>query len=290
MRRRLAGPGAGWRFDNVGLRMRGLVMESEVQTGQRLFSDIEAGAGHPSGSPRLSPDGFASVGSFEAERSLVPRSRDPLGVALAELLELRGMLQSELARRAGISQAHVSRLIRGENGASPAAIRRLAQALEVEPAHFLDFRLDAVMRVVEDTPGLLDELFEESLSHAERAAWGSVVRTDESFGTALRSLIGQEGVRIEELAEDAELAPRYVASLVERGAVVRSVELIEAVARALDVPPEHFLEFRTALLRDWLRDDPERLDGLYVRLCGTARATDGRAHAASGANGSIATR
>ena len=290
MRRRFADPGAGWRLDNVGLRMRGLVTESEVQTGQRLFADSEAGAGHPSRSRRLSPDGFASVGSFEAERSPVPRSREPLGVALVELLELRGMIQSELARGAGISQAHVSRVIRGENGASPAAIRRLAGALGVEPAHFLDCRLDAVMRVAEDAPGLLDELFEESLSHAERAVWGSVVRTGEPFGAALRSLIGQRGVRIEELAEDAELAPCYVASLVERGSAVRSVELIEAVARALDIPPEHFLEFRTALLRDWLRDDPERLDGLYVRLCGTARATGGRAQAASGANGSIATR
>ncbi|MEN6641743.1 MAG: ImmA/IrrE family metallo-endopeptidase [Armatimonadia bacterium] len=43
----------------------------------------------------------------------VPDSAVPPGDVLAELLEERGMTQTELARRAGLSKDHVSRIVRG---------------------------------------------------------------------------------------------------------------------------------------------------------------------------------
>lgn len=195
-------------------------------------------------------------------------SDEPLGVAVSDLMASRGLTQTALARCSGVSQTHISRVIHGQSAASTPLIEALATALGVAPTHFLDFRLDAVMRVVERSPCLLDELFEQSLSAVECRAWEALVHSKERLGQTVQSLVVQRGVTLDELGEDAELAPGHLRRIIERNAVVSSVELIERLARAIDVPPEYFLEYRAALLREWLREDPQRLDAVFSRLCG----------------------
>jgi transcriptional regulator with XRE-family HTH domain len=52
---------------------------------------------------------------------------------LAETRVDRGISQRELARRSGVSFAHISRIERGERAASVPALRRLAGALDISP-------------------------------------------------------------------------------------------------------------------------------------------------------------
>lgn len=51
-----------------------------------------------------------------------------------ELREQRFITQAELAERAGISEAHLSRLERGQHLARISTVRKIAGALAVEPS------------------------------------------------------------------------------------------------------------------------------------------------------------
>lgn len=51
--------------------------------------------------------------------------------ALQVIRERSGLSVSELARRSGVSQPHLSNLERGRRDASPATVKRLAVALDV---------------------------------------------------------------------------------------------------------------------------------------------------------------
>jgi transcriptional regulator with XRE-family HTH domain len=51
--------------------------------------------------------------------------------ALRVIRERSGLSVSELARRAGLSQPHLSNIEAGKRRASPAAVRQLAEALHV---------------------------------------------------------------------------------------------------------------------------------------------------------------
>jgi len=51
--------------------------------------------------------------------------------ALRVIRERSGLSISELARRAGLSQPHLSNIESGRRGASPAVVRALAQVLAV---------------------------------------------------------------------------------------------------------------------------------------------------------------
>lgn len=55
-------------------------------------------------------------------------------VGVRELREQRYLTLAELAERAGLSEAHLSRLERGQHRARISTVRRLAQALGVEPS------------------------------------------------------------------------------------------------------------------------------------------------------------
>lgn len=58
---------------------------------------------------------------------------------LKKLLAERGMTQTELARRTGLSTSYVSNLVNGERGRriGHVAYRRICQALDVGPLYFL---------------------------------------------------------------------------------------------------------------------------------------------------------
>ncbi len=58
-------------------------------------------------------------------------------IALAVIRSLGGLSQAELSRRANISQGHISGLESGDKAASPAMVRRLAEALGVPIASLI---------------------------------------------------------------------------------------------------------------------------------------------------------
>ena len=72
----------------------------------------------------------------------VPRSRRPArvllnAVAVWELLDRLDLSQNELARRCGISQGYMTRLMRGERSPSPRLRRRMQEVLGVDDFHVL---------------------------------------------------------------------------------------------------------------------------------------------------------
>jgi transcriptional regulator with XRE-family HTH domain len=59
-------------------------------------------------------------------------------------MEKAGITQVQLAALTGITQAHLSRLLRGERGWKPEHIERVCRALKIEPLKYL---ADEIMRV-----------------------------------------------------------------------------------------------------------------------------------------------
>jgi transcriptional regulator with XRE-family HTH domain len=69
----------------------------------------------------------------------------------------------ELAREAKLSDAHLSRVLRQaeHKTVSGDLVRRVAVALELEPAYFPETRLAVVVDEVKGHPRLRDRLFDE---------------------------------------------------------------------------------------------------------------------------------
>ena len=80
------------------------------------------------------------------------------GDELEELRRARGLSYRQLAAKAGLDAGYVCHLVKGRRGhqATDLTIERLANALDVEPAHFRDYRQ---RRVLEQLPDEVDELY-----------------------------------------------------------------------------------------------------------------------------------
>ena len=73
--------------------------------------------------------------------------------ALRVIRERSGLSISELARRAGLSQPHLSNLEAGRRRASPGVVRRLADALQVPLLALVPDDIDASGDAEADAPG-----------------------------------------------------------------------------------------------------------------------------------------
>lgn len=67
----------------------------------------------------------------ERERPEVPESQRIIGERIAHYRELQGWSRRELARRAGMDQAHLRRIELGEVGSPPPTFAKIAKALGV---------------------------------------------------------------------------------------------------------------------------------------------------------------
>jgi len=85
----------------------------------------------------------------------------PLAESLETLLAERAMSIRELARRAGTTSPHLSRIIRGVDQKRPsgALARRVAVALDLPPDHFAEARLATVLERLRADTGLRDEVY-----------------------------------------------------------------------------------------------------------------------------------
>jgi transcriptional regulator with XRE-family HTH domain len=90
--------------------------------------------------------------------------------------------------------------------------------------------------------------------------------SSEPFGDAIERLMNELGVTYRGLAAKTDLSAGYLNHLVHGNRPVPSNEVIERLAGALDVEPEHFREYRLRVITEKLERMPEMVDRLYKRL------------------------
>lgn len=79
--------------------------------------------------------------------------------------------------------------------------------------------------------------------------------TTDSFATEVRRLIDERGITLTALAEAAEVDHAHL-SRVLRGQKKPSIDLIQRVTRALQLPEDYFRERREAILADFFHTHP----------------------------------
>ena len=88
----------------------------------------------------------------------------------------------------------------------------------------------------------------------------------EPFGPTLERLMQEKGVTYRALAEQTTLSAGYLNHLVHGNRPVPSDDIVQRLAKALSVEPEHFREYRLRLITQRLEQMPELIDRLYRRL------------------------
>jgi|GEM_PF-1313520 len=100
-----------------------------------------------------------------------------LGTVVELLRQSKGWSQSELAERAGTTQATISRIEKGTNEPSPQVGRRIAEALDLRPSK--------LERIVENAEALARERAGAAPNGKNGAWWHGVLK-----GLAVAGLIG----------------------------------------------------------------------------------------------------
>ena len=90
--------------------------------------------------------------------------------------------------------------------------------------------------------------------------------SEEAFGPTVERLMTEGGVTYRGLAEKTGLSAGYLNHLVHGNRPVPSNEVVETLASALGVEPEHFREYRLRVITERLEAMPELIDRLYRRL------------------------
>ena len=90
--------------------------------------------------------------------------------------------------------------------------------------------------------------------------------SEDPFGTTIERLMEETGVTYRGLAAKTSLSAGYLNHLVHGNRPVPSNEVIDRLAGALGVEPEHFREYRLRVITDRLEQLPEMIDRLYKQL------------------------
>ena len=88
----------------------------------------------------------------------------------------------------------------------------------------------------------------------------------DSFGPSVERLMNETGVTYRALASKTSLSAGYLNHLVHGNRPVPSNDVVETLAKALDVEPEYFREYRLRVITQKLEAMPEMIDRLYKRL------------------------
>ena len=86
------------------------------------------------------------------------------------------------------------------------------------------------------------------------------------FGPTVERLMTETGVTYRALADKTNLSAGYLNHLVHGTRPVPSNDVVETLAAALGVEPEHFREYRLRVITQRLEEMPELIDRLYNRL------------------------
>jgi len=90
--------------------------------------------------------------------------------------------------------------------------------------------------------------------------------SEDPFGPTVERLMNETGVTYRALADKTKLSAGYLNHLVHGNRPVPSNDVVETLAGALGVEPEHFREYRLRVITDKLEAMPELIDRLYRRL------------------------
>ena len=90
--------------------------------------------------------------------------------------------------------------------------------------------------------------------------------SEEPFGATVESLMNESEVTYRELAAKTGLSAGYLNHLVHGNRPVPSNAVIDRLAAALGIEPDHFREYRMRVIADRLVESPELVDRLYRRL------------------------
>jgi transcriptional regulator with XRE-family HTH domain len=90
--------------------------------------------------------------------------------------------------------------------------------------------------------------------------------SEDRFGPTAIALMDENGVTYRGLAAKSGLSAGYLNHIMHGNRPVPANGVIERVAGALDVEPEHFLEYRLRVITERLEQMPELVDRLYRRL------------------------
>ena len=90
--------------------------------------------------------------------------------------------------------------------------------------------------------------------------------SEEDFGRTIERLMEEAGLTYRGLAAKTGLSAGYLNHLVHGNRPVPSKDVVERLATALGVEPEHFREYRLRVIADRLEEMPELVDRLYKRL------------------------
>jgi transcriptional regulator with XRE-family HTH domain len=85
---------------------------------------------------------------------------EPFGAAVERLMNEAGVTYRGLAAKSGLSAGYLNHLVHGNRPVpSNAVVKRLADALGVEPEHFREYRLRVITERLEAMPDLVDRLY-----------------------------------------------------------------------------------------------------------------------------------
>ena len=90
--------------------------------------------------------------------------------------------------------------------------------------------------------------------------------SEDPFGPTVERLMNETGVTYRALADKTKLSAGYLNHLVHGNRPVPSNDVVETLAGALGVEPEHFREYRLRVITEKLEAMPEMIDRLYKRL------------------------
>ena len=90
--------------------------------------------------------------------------------------------------------------------------------------------------------------------------------SEDPFGPTVERLMNETGVTYRALADKTKLSAGYLNHLVHGNRPVPSNDVVETLAGALGVEPEHFREYRLRVITEKLEAMPDLIDRLYKRL------------------------
>ena len=90
--------------------------------------------------------------------------------------------------------------------------------------------------------------------------------SEEGFGETVQQLMDELGVTYRQLAARTGLSAGYLNHLVHGNRPVPSNDVVVTLAKALDVEPEHFREYRLRMITERLEAMPALIDRLYRQL------------------------
>ena len=90
--------------------------------------------------------------------------------------------------------------------------------------------------------------------------------SEDPFGATIEQLMTEGEVTYRELASRTGLSAGYLNHLVHGNRPVPSNEVVQTLAHALGVEPEHFREYRLRVITERLEAMPDLVDRLYKRF------------------------